>query len=52
MVLLMTLLSGRWKITEVSFVKIVLRMYQASQMLPSKEPHLRVFMQKSGIPSN
>jgi len=37
----MALWSGRWKITEkVSFVTIVLRKYQASQMSSAKEPHL------------
>jgi len=41
MVLLMDLLSGRWKITEkVSFVTIMLRKHQASQMPSSKEQHL------------
>jgi len=41
MVLLMALWSDRWKITEkVSFVTIMLRKYQASQIPSSKEPHL------------
>ena len=41
MVLLMALQPGRWKTTEkVSFVTIVLRKHQASQMPSSKEPHL------------
>jgi len=40
MVLLMALYSGRWEITEVSFVTIVLRNYQASQTPSSKEPDL------------